>query len=240
MTPLDLAPSLATGLLGMGMWAVAAGLARTPRPGNRLPDPHTYVAPPAVAMLVVAALVHVSFTPPYLPLIMLVACGVPAAYTDARELRLPDPLTYGLAGAAVLLVTVLALTGTPGSVLGAVAGGAGYPLLLLAVAVLTPTRSTTPAASTTGEGSTAVLTRPAALGLGDIKLAAGIGILVGWTSTPTIVTALLLTAVGHLVWVIGCSVARRVGLRTGMAGTALGPWMVAGAVAAIALASSRP
>lgn len=222
------------GVVGVMMWTAAGQLARTPRPGNRLPHPARNLVA-GVLLAVTFGLTSVAaWEPRFIPLMLLVGFGVPAAYTDARELRLPDQLTYGLAAATAVAVLVLAVSGVPGSLAGAVAGGLGYPLLLLAIAVLTPTRATVPAPSS-GPGSAASATRPTALGLGDVKLATGVGIAVGWASAPTVVTALLLTATGHLVWVIGCSTARRLGSRSGLSGTALGPWMVAGGVAAIAL-----
>lgn len=226
-------------LMGSAMWTVAGRVARTPRAGNRLPTPSHLIVRVGFVLLLAVTLVA-AWEPRYAPSILLVGFGVPAAYTDARELRLPDPLTYGLAAATAAAVLVLALTGVPGSVLGAVVGGIGYPLGLLAIALLTPTRATpaTPAAPAAGPGggeTTVPTTRPTALGLGDVKLAVGVGIVAGWSSPATLTTALLLAAAGHLLWVIGCSVGRRAGTRSGLSGTALGPWMVAGGVAAVVL-----
>ncbi|GAB2920035.1 hypothetical protein GCM10027047_16800 [Rhodococcus aerolatus] len=227
-------------VLGAGIvltWAAAKQLAGPPRAGNRLPDPGR-LWPVGVGFAVIAGVtVAAADEPRFVPVVLLVFFGVPAAYTDARELRLPDPLTYGLAAATAAAVVVLALTGVPGSVLWAVVGGIGYPLVLLAIALLTPTRAT-PAAATAGSGgdaTTVPATRPTALGLGDVKLAVGVGIVAGWGSPAALTTALLLTAAGHLLWVIGCSIGRHAGARSGLSGTAMGPWMVAGGLAAVVL-----
>jgi leader peptidase (prepilin peptidase)/N-methyltransferase len=224
-----------TVVVGVAMWTAAGRLARTPRPGNRLPHPTGNPAVGVALAVTFALMVGAAWEPRYIPLMLLVALGLPAAYTDARELRLPDPLTYSLAAAAAVAVAVLATAGVRGSVLGAVVGGIGYPLVLLAVAVLTPTRATPGAVPAGSSGGTATMatTRPTALGLGDVKLALGVGIVAGWSSPATVTTALLLTAAGHLVWVIGCGIGRRAKVRSGLSGTALGPWMVAGCVAAV-------
>ncbi len=182
-----------------------------------------------LAVPVFAVLAH-GFTPTRVPALLLVVFGVPAAVTDARELRLPNELTYGLAGTAALTVGVLATLGVPGSAVRALLCGLGYAAVLLAIAVCTPTGRTRGA-----EAGTAPAPAVTALGLGDIKLAAGLGIVAGWTSLPALTAALALGAVTHLLWSLGCTLARRTGHASGMSGTALGPWMVLGAVLALYL-----
>ena len=230
-----LAQGAVTVAVGVGMWTAAGRLARTPRPGNRLPHP---TGNPVVGLALVvtfALIISAAWEPRYIPLMLLAALGLPAAYTDARELRLPDPLTYSLAAAAAVAVAVLAAAGVQGSVLGAIVGGIGYPVVLLAIALLTPTRATPGAATAGSSGATATMpiTRPTALGLGDVKLALGVGTVAGWTSPATLTTALLLTAAGHLLWVIGCRIGRSTTRPSDLSGTALGPWMVTGCVTAV-------
>ncbi len=108
--------------------------------------------------------------------------------------------------------------------------GPGYALALLLFAVFAPTGP-----AVTAEAGSVRTAAPAALGLGDIKLAVGVGVVLGWTSVTVVIGAVFLTAAGHLLWLIGCTVARRTGRSYGMTATALGPWMVGGAVAALGL-----
>jgi len=116
----------------------------------------------------------------------------------------------------------------PGSVVRAVLCSVGYAGVLLAIALFTPTGK-----SRGAEAGTAPAPPVTALGLGDVKLAAGLGVVLGWTSLPALIAV---TAATHFLWIIGCAVARRAGQVSGMSGTALGPWMVLGAMVALYLA----
>jgi len=214
---------------------ITSTLAGTPRPGwieTRLPARpwgHTVVL--TLSTLAVFLLVARGFTPAVVPTLLLLVFGMPAAMIDARELRLPNRLTYGLVVTATLAVGILTAFGVPGSALRAMLGGVGYAGVLLAIAVFTPTghpRGT--------EVGTAPAPAATALGLGDIKLAAGLGVVLGWTSLPALITGVAVTAATHFLWIIGCAVARRAGQDGGMSGTALGPWMVLGAIVALYLA----
>lgn len=227
---------------GAVAYLLAATVAETARAGSPLPAPplpgwgrrwltgrHRQVVGGVLGVAAVVAVVAV-WEPGYVPVAVLLVLGVPAAYTDARELRLPDELTYTLAATATGTVLVLQLTGTGDGALRAVLSGAGYALVLLLVALFAPTGRR--AVAEAGSVQTAT---PAALGLGDIKLAVGLGVVLGWTSVTAVTGAVFLAAAGHLLWLIGCTTAHRCGLSRGMTATALGPWMVAGGVAALAL-----
>jgi len=234
-------------MVGLAAVVVAAGyllaalVADTPRTGSPLPAPplpqtlrrrltgprrHAAAGVVAVTVLVVAGVV---WEPVSVPAVLLLGLGVPAAYTDARELRLPDELTYTLAATTIGAVIGLQLTGSGDGAVRAVLSGAGYGLALLLFALIAPTATTVSAEA----GS--VRTASPALGLGDIKLAVGLGVGMGWTSVAAVTGAVFLTAAGHLLWLIGCSTAHRLGYSRGMSATALGPWMVFGAVTALAL-----
>ncbi len=233
--------------VGTLMWAMTIAVAARPRQGAVLPPPTwprtrtppgahraLYCAAPILAAGVVFTTLYLDHTPAHLPAVELLVFGLPAAYTDARELRLPNQLTYGLT--AVATITVLAMTstglaGNTAAALRALGCGAGYALLLLAIALFTPTGR--PLKGDTGASSTTTAT---AVGLGDIKLAAGLGIVLGWSSLGALTTALLITATGHLLWLLGCTLTKRLRQRRSMTGTALGPWMILGALIGLTLA----
>jgi leader peptidase (prepilin peptidase)/N-methyltransferase len=141
---------------------------RGPVDGEPAPTPHrTIAAAPRLGWLlggvtaaVWAALAGFAELGVALPAYLFVAwLGVGMSYVDVREHRLPDWLTYpALAGAAVLLAAAAALDGTWAAYgrawLGALALAVGYLVL--------------------------ALLRPGELGLGDVKLAASLGLLLAW------------------------------------------------------------
>jgi prepilin signal peptidase PulO-like enzyme (type II secretory pathway) len=233
--------------LGGLMWAATIGVSNTPRRGAVLPRPawpwtgsakssrRWLWAFPALGAAGIFLVLTVGWSPSHVPAVLLVIFGLPAAYTDARELRLPNQLTYGLAATSAITVVILAAGGIPGSAVRGLVCGAGYAAVLLAIALVSPV-----GAPVVGVAGTAPAPGAAALGLGDIKLAVGLGIVLGWTSLPALTAAMAVTALAHLLWVAGCSVGRKMGCSQGMRGTALGPWMVFGAAAALALALPAP
>jgi prepilin signal peptidase PulO-like enzyme (type II secretory pathway) len=127
-------------------------------------------------------------------------------------------------------VVMLDLYGAHGSAVQSLLGGVGYALLLLSVAILTPTGRRTEA-----ESGTATLA-PTALGLGDVKLAGGVGVVLGWTSTDALLVGIALMAIGHLGWSGGCAALRSIKMVHTMHGSALGPWILAAALVASATA----
>ncbi|MEH0936859.1 prepilin peptidase [Micromonospora psammae] len=150
---------------------------------------------------------------PALPAFLLVAAvGLVLAVVDLACLRLPDPLVAaaGLAGFAGLLVAAL-VAGTPGRLLVALAGAAlsfgGYVLL----ALLPGSR----------------------LGFGDVKLAAVLGLPLGWLGWSTLGLGLLLPHLLNGVVVLGLLAARRVRRDTPLP---FGPALLAGAWLAALLA----
>jgi leader peptidase (prepilin peptidase)/N-methyltransferase len=141
---------------------------------------------------------------PLLPVLMLgVVLGLLLADADLRTLRLPDPLVAAL---AVVVAVPVALPGGSAAraCLAAALTGSGY----LALALLP------------GDG----------LGLGDVKLAAVLGFLLGWFGWPTVLAGVVLP---HLIngpvalWLL---LRRRAGRRTALP---FGPALLAGAALAI-------
>ncbi|AXO38512.1 A24 family peptidase [Micromonospora sp. B006] len=109
---------------------------------------------------------------PALPALLLIAAtGLVLAVTDLTALRLPDPLVAVVAlGGGLSLAAATAATGEPRRLTVAVAGATisfiGYALL-------------------------ALLPR-ARLGFGDVKLAAALGLPLGWLGWPALRLGLLL------------------------------------------------
>ncbi|MET7807159.1 A24 family peptidase [Micromonospora chersina] len=150
---------------------------------------------------------------PALPAFLAVAAvGLALALADLACLRLPDPLVVAAAGAAALgLVPVALAGGTPERLLTALAGAAvsfaGYVLLALLPG--------------------------ARLGFGDVKLAAALGLPLGWLGWPTLGLGLLLPHLLNGVVVLALLVAGRVRRDTPLP---FGPAILAGAWLAVLLA----
>lgn len=164
---------------------------------------------PLVALataLVCAALAAATGTRPELGAWLLLApVGVLLAVVDFRVQRLPDPLTLPLAAAALVLLGVAALLPEHAgdwltALLGAlVLGGTYFVLFLIS---------------------------PDGMGFGDVKLALGLGAVLGWYGWGSVVLG---TFAGFLfggLYGLALVVARRAGRRTSIP---FGPFLIAGA-----------
>lgn len=128
------------------------------------------------------------------------------ALADLRHFRLPDPLTLTLALAAL----AMAWPDWPGAVLGAAAGAGAFAAVRLGYRLLAGR-----------EG----------MGLGDVKLMAGIGAGLGWTALPLVA---LLAASGALI--VAVLRAARPGRRLRRhEAVPFGAWLAAAAVAVWAI-----
>lgn len=159
-----------------------------------------------VTALLCAALAAATDTRPELAVwLLLTPVGVLLAVVDLRVQRLPDVLTLPLAAAALALLGLVAFVPEHAgewttALLGALAlGGAFFVLFLI---------------------------NPGGMGFGDVKLAFGLGAVLGWYGWPTVMlgtfAAFLLGALygGALV------LARRAGRKTAIP---FGPFMIVGA-----------
>jgi leader peptidase (prepilin peptidase) / N-methyltransferase len=134
--------------------------------------------------------------------VALILLVVPAALIDLEYRIIPNKLTVPGAGLALILGAALDPAGEPGRLIaGAAAGG----FLLLAA-----------------------LARPGGMGMGDVKLAAVMGLLLGGAVAPAILIALLL---GVLVG--GVIIARK-GAREGRkTAVPFGPFLAVGSLVAV-------
>nr|BBJ52893.1 prepilin peptidase [Streptomyces avermitilis] len=194
---------------------VSAGHPITGGPGGwlgraRCPDGTVY-GPSAVLVcaataLVCAALALATGTRPELAVWLLLApLAVLLTIVDFRVQRLPDVLTLPLAGAAAALLGVAALAPEHAgewltALLGALALGGAYFVLFLV--------------------------NPNGMGFGDVKLALGLGAVLGWYGWSTVVLG---TFAGFLfggLYGLGLVASRRAGRRTSIP---FGPFLIAGA-----------
>lgn len=200
----------ATALLEVALLGGMVGLV-VPPVARRFVDPplrrggSVWLCPPLAAVVFVG-LATVRRDDPALPVLVAVAVvGLVLAVVDVACLRLPDALVAaagtlalgGLTGAALL-------AGTPGRLVGALVGavlsGAAHVLL----ALLPRSR----------------------LGFGDVKLAAVLGLPLGWLGRDALLTGLALAHLLHGGLVLGLLAARRVRRDTLLP---LGPALLAGA-----------
>ena len=137
--------------------------------------------------------------------LLLAPLGVLLAVVDFRVQRLPDVLTLPLAGLALALLGVMALVPEhagqwPTALLGSLVLGGAYFLLFLV--------------------------NPNGMGFGDVKLALGIGAVLGWYGWGTVVLG---TFAGFLfggLYGLGLVLLRRAGRKTSIP---FGPFLIAGA-----------
>ncbi|MCX4654878.1 A24 family peptidase [Streptomyces microflavus] len=143
--------------------------------------------------------------------LLLAPVAVLLATVDRRVHRLPDPLTFPLAAAAVLLLGGAALLpGHAGSWTSALLGGlalGGFYFLLF-------------------------LINPNGMGFGDVKLALALGVALGWYGWEVLFLGGFAGFLFGAAYGLGLVLLRRAGRRTGIP---FGPFMIAGALTGILL-----
>ena len=142
----------------------------------------------------------------------LMLCAVALAFIDAAIRRLPDPLTGAAFAGTMGFLAVAALT------------GGGHPAQLGRAAIA--------AAALCGFYLALFVIRPSGMGLGDVKLAAGVGVALGWLGWQAVVAGTFLTFALAAVYGIALLLSHRASRTSQLP---LGPFIVLGTLAAIAI-----
>lgn len=145
----------------------------------------------------------------WLTLALFVGFGIPISIIDAREHRIPNRLLFPLAASVFASLTAqTAVSGDWWRLLGAVGLGAAL------------------------WGVYAAMSLFGAIGYGDVKLGAVIGLLLGWHSITAVIAATVLAYLLSAPHAIALIARRGSGQRL-----PFGPYLIAGAVVAAAAAS---
>ena len=208
---------LVAALVGVGVVGLAVGTALSRVvDGVRLHVPTTppaRVLSPLLALLTATLFVLVTrrlaelgqgaVTPAVLTFL---AVGIALSAVDLAEHRLPDVLVLPCYPVLAALLTMAALlTGDRPALLRALLGGVVLGTCYLALA----------------------LASPRSMGMGDVKLAGVVGLLLGWFSWSTLLAGGVAAFVLGAVVGLGLIAAGRAGRRTAVP---FGPFMVAGAL----------
>ena len=195
--------------LGVPLTGLAARMLRAPRDfGWRVR------LAASLATGVLFALLALGFGPsPELPAyLLLAAASVTLSIVDVAEKRLPNPLLLATTVIVAVALVIAAAAGTDwGAALGALLGGAALFAVYLVLALISP----------------------AGIGMGDVKLAAVIGLALGYLGWDTWLIGLVAGfLVGSAISLVALAL-RRVSLRGSLP---FGPSMLAGAYIAILVA----
>lgn len=177
------------------------------------PYPLAAEAAAGLALAVVAARVTSGWELAALAWLALIA--VPLAFTDLAVHRLPDPLTAtAFTGTLALLAAAALAAHQPGHLARAAIGAAALACFYLVLCLI----------------------RPGEMGLGDAKVAASIGLVLGWTSWQALVIG---TFAGFALAAVYGGVLLATHRATRTSQLPLGPFILLGALAAIAVLRCR-
>ncbi|MEV8555582.1 A24 family peptidase [Streptomyces sp. NPDC051917] len=177
---------------------------------HRTDSPTAALPASLVTALTCAALAAATGTRPELAVWLLLApVGVLLAVVDFRVQRLPDPLTLSLAASALALLGLAALLPEHAghwltALYGALALGAGYYALYRI--------------------------NPAGMGFGDVKLAVGMGAVLGWYGWSTVLLGAFAGFLLGALYGAALVAVRRAGRKTTIP---FGPFLLAGALAGL-------
>ena len=208
-----IASALIAALAGfvLGWWLLAAWTERSMK-GERMPRRTLRLTAAITTAIVFAVLVlrfGLSWTLP--ALLAFAACATVLSIVDLAEKRLPNAVVFPALGAvAVLLVPVTWATGVWMSLVWALVGSAAMFAVYFVLALISP----------------------ASMGMGDVKLALVIGLLLGWFGLSTWLVGLLAAFVVGGVIALVALVLKRVTLRGSIP---FGPSMLVGALVAVML-----
>jgi leader peptidase (prepilin peptidase)/N-methyltransferase len=210
------------GLLGAGAGILASRMARLWAVRYPAPMSSIGVHSAAVALahgVVLAALVWrwgpIASTVPLIALAWLV---LSAADIDLRVHAIPDRLTLGMLPVLVVMLAVATLIGDAGG------PSPGRPIAAAVTGVILP------AALLATSAAFRRLRGEAGVGLGDVKLAIAIGLVLGWRGPGLVVLALLVTFFSSALVGLVLLAARRLDLGARMP---FGPHLALGTVAAL-------
>ena len=195
----------------LGWWPLAAWTRRS-MTGERMPQRTVRVAGAAITALTFAALALRFGLTWILPaLLVFAASATVLSLVDLAERRLPNAVTFPtLAAVAVLLVPASWAAGSWMALAWALAGSAAMFAVYFVLALISPS----------------------SMGMGDVKLALLIGLVLGWFGLSTWLIGLLAAfVVGGVVSLIALAL-RKVTLRGSIP---FGPSMLAGALLALVL-----
>jgi leader peptidase (prepilin peptidase)/N-methyltransferase len=174
--------------------------------------PRTWVLAATLVTIATVAAVAVRFglSPQTPAFCALAAAGVPLAFVDAREYRLPNAVTLPAYPVCLALLGVAApfVPGGQGRFVHALIGMAAAVVFFLVL----------------------LLVSPAGLGLGDVKLAGPLGAYLGWLGATAFMAGLLAGFVLAAVAGLGLLVARKATRRSQLP---LGPFLIAGTLGAV-------
>ena len=208
-----IASALIAALAGfvLGWWLLAAWTERSMK-GERMPRRTLRLTAAITTAIVFAVLVlrfGLSWTLP--ALLAFAACATVLSIVDLAEKRLPNAVVFPALGAvAVLLVPATWATGVWMSLVWALVGSAAMFAVYFVLALISP----------------------ASMGMGDVKLALVIGLLLGWFGLSTWLVGLLAAFVVGGVIALVALVLKRVTLRGSIP---FGPSMLVGALVAVML-----
>lgn len=175
----------------------------------RRPTPLTAVVSVGTASLAALVTAHLGTSWQLLAQLWLVGLTVVLTLTDLRHRRLPNAVL--LPGAVVLAVLVVlgAVAGHRVATLwGALGGAAGLFVVFLLAALISP----------------------AGMGMGDVKLAGALGVVLGPAGLGTVLLAVLVAFAVHAVLAVALLATRRVSRGTGLP---FGPALLLGAAVAL-------
>jgi leader peptidase (prepilin peptidase)/N-methyltransferase len=188
-------------------------------PTGRCPSCRARLGPPALSVEITAAVafgllaarIHPAFV--LAAACWLAACLIPLAFVDAATRRLPD------------LLTAPAYAGTAGFLLLAAATGGHWPTL---------GRALLGGLAYLGFCLLLFLISPAAMGAGDVKLAASLGTALAWFSWATLLTGAFAGFVVGALYSIALLVTGRA---TRKSTVPFGPFLIAGTLLLLLLAA---
>ena len=170
----------------------------------------TWATIAVTAVTLAAVVVRFGLSPQLPAFCYLAAAGVPLAFIDARQRRLPDLVTLPSYPACLLLLGVAApfLPGGSGRFVHALIG------MAVAVAFF----------------GLLLLVSPKGIGLGDVKLAGPLGAYLGWLGAAAFAAGLMAAWLLAALTAIGLLLARRATRKTEIP---FGPFLIAGTLGVV-------